>query len=89
MSGVPCSPINTLAQLLDHPHTKASDMIVDYDHPAVGPVTSVGQPFTLDGERRTPGTAPPLHGQHTDEVLGEMGLDRAAIDKLRASKVIA
>lgn len=88
-AGVPCSPINTLAQLLDHPHTKASDMIVNYDHPAVGPVTSVGQPFALDGERRTAGIAPPLHGQHTDEVLGEMGLDRAAIDKLRASKVIA
>jgi crotonobetainyl-CoA:carnitine CoA-transferase CaiB-like acyl-CoA transferase len=87
--GVPCSPINTLAQLVDHPHTKASDMIVNYEHPAVGPVTSVGQPFSLDGERRTAGTPPPLHGQHTDEVLGEMGLDQAAINKLRAAKVIA
>ena len=87
--GVPCSPINTLGQLLSHPHTQASDMIVKYDHPAVGAVTSVGQPFTLNGEQRIAGSAPPLHGQHTDEVLAEMGFDRVAIDRMRANAIIA
>ena len=88
-AGVPCSPINTLGQLVEHPHTQASDMVMHYTHPAVGPVTSVGQPFTLDDHPREVGLPPPLHGQHTDEVLGELGLDRAAIERLRASKVVA
>jgi crotonobetainyl-CoA:carnitine CoA-transferase CaiB-like acyl-CoA transferase len=88
-AGVPCSPINTLGQLLDHPHTKASDVVVEYDHPAVGPIKSVGQPFVLNGERRTAGSPPPLHGQHTLDVLQEIGVSMTDIEKLRSSGVIA
>lgn len=86
--GVPCSPINTLAQLLDHPHTRASDAIVEYTHPAAGPVKSVGQPYKLNDEARVPGTPPPLHGQHTEEILHEFGFARSDIGKLRACGVI-
>jgi crotonobetainyl-CoA:carnitine CoA-transferase CaiB-like acyl-CoA transferase len=64
--GVPCSPINTLQQLLDHPHTRASGIILDYEHPLAGPTQAVGQPFLLDGAPRETGLPPPLHGQHTD-----------------------
>lgn len=87
-AGVPCSPIHTLGQLLEHPHTRASDMVMHYEHPAVGPVTSVGQPYILNGEKRKVGTPPPLHGQHTDAVLHELGLGAAEIEQLRRSKVI-
>lgn len=86
--GVPCSPINTLAQLNDHPHTKASDVIVNYAHPAVGPIKSVGQPYILDGELRSAGSPPPLNGQHTYEILEEMGLSKEFIERLKTSKVI-
>ncbi len=88
-AGVPCSPINTLAQLLDHPHTQQSDVIVEYTHPVVGPVKSVGQPYMLNGERRSAGTPPPTHGQHTTEVLQEIGISAPVIEKLRSSKIIA
>lgn len=88
-AGVPCSPINTLAQLLEHPHTKASDVVVEYEHPAVGPVKSVGQPYILNGEKRSAGSPPPVHGQHTLEVLQEIGICAADIEKLRASNIIA
>lgn len=88
-ASVPCSPINTLGQLLDHPHTQQSDVIVEYEHPVAGPTRSVGQPYLLNGERRTAGTPPPTHGQHTHEVLREIGLDDAAIERLTAAKVIA
>ncbi|MDM0022224.1 CaiB/BaiF CoA transferase family protein [Variovorax saccharolyticus] len=86
---VPCSPINTLGQLLDHPHTKASDVVVEYEHPVAGTTRSVGQPYILNGERRTAGTPPPVHAQHTDEVLSEIGLSGSDIARLKASKVIA
>ena len=49
--GVPCSPINSLAQLLAHPHTAATGMILDYEHPVAGPTKGVGQPILL--ERRS------------------------------------
>ncbi|SAL00085.1 formyl-CoA transferase [Caballeronia pedi] len=87
--GVPCAPINTLSQMLQHPHTQSSDAIVDYVHPHGGPIQSVGQPFTLGGEPRRAGSPPPVHGEHTEAVLHEIGFSRADIDSLRASKVIS
>lgn len=87
--GVPCSPINSLAQLLEHPHTKSTGMIVEYDHPVAGRTKGIGQPILFNDDARGAGLPPPMHAQHTDEVLVEMGLSRARIDQLRRSKVIA
>lgn len=87
--GIPCSRINTLAQLLDHPHTRANGMIMQYDHPAAGRLKCVGHPVTFVGEEREAGSPPPMAGQHTDEVLGEMGFSREAIGALRADGVVA
>ena len=87
--GIPCSPINTLAQLLGHAHTKASKVIMQYDHTSAGRLNCVGHPVTFLGEERSPGLPPPALGQHTDEVLQEMGLSAASIAKLRRDKVVA
>jgi formyl-CoA transferase len=87
--GIPCSPINTLAQLLDHPHTKADKLIMQYDHPAVGPLNCVGHPVTFVGEERNPGLAPPTLGQHTDDVLRELGLSAASIAELRRDEIVS
>jgi crotonobetainyl-CoA:carnitine CoA-transferase CaiB-like acyl-CoA transferase len=86
--GIPCSPINTLAQLLEHPHTKASQIIAEYDHAEAGRLNCVGHPVTFVGEERTPGLPPPTLGQHTDEVLREMGLAAASIAELRRDKIV-
>ncbi|MBB5696236.1 CaiB/BaiF CoA transferase family protein [Muricoccus pecuniae] len=88
-ASVPCSPINTLAQLLDHPHTRSSDVVVEYEHPVAGPTRSVGQPYILDGGRRTAGSPPPTHGEHTQEILEELGLADSEIEALRAAKIVA
>lgn len=87
-AGVPCSPINTLAQFLDHPHTRQSDAILNYEHPAAGHVTSVGQPYKLNHKAREAGTPPPTHGQHSDDILRELGKDPQAIAALRSAGII-
>ena len=58
--GIPCSPINTIAQLLDHPHTKANKPIMHYGHATAGRLNCVGHPVTLcrrGPQRRTPAAA--------------------------------
>ena len=87
--GIPCSPINTLAQLLEHPHTKASKVIMQYDHAAAGRLNCVGYPVTFLEQERSPGRPPPLLGQHTDQVLKEMGLSPEAIDELRREDIVS
>jgi crotonobetainyl-CoA:carnitine CoA-transferase CaiB-like acyl-CoA transferase len=88
-AGVPCGRINSVAQALADPHTAARDMVEMVEHPAIGPLKVLGMPFKFSG---TPGSvrrAPPVLGQHTDEILmQELGMDAQAIAALRAGKVI-
>jgi len=88
-AGVPCAPINNLTQLLAHPHSEASGVIVDYEHPIAGPTRTIAQPIIYNDEAREAGEAPPAYGQHTDEVLAEFGYSAADIAKLRESAAIA
>ncbi len=85
---VPCAPINTLKQVLEHPHTAASGLMVKYEHPHGGPIESVGNPFVLGEEPREAGLPPPMHGEHTQAILQEMGFSQTQIDELRAAKAI-
>ena len=87
--GIPCSPINTLAQLLDHPHTRADKLIMQYDHPAAGGLNCVGHPVMFVGAERSPGLPPPMLGQHTDDVLKELGLSVASIAELRREEIVS
>ena len=86
--GVPCSPINSIAQLLDHPHTQASGIVVEYDHDNAGRLKAIGHPVLINGEQRRAGSPPPMLGQHTNEVLTDLGLSSDSIDQLRRTGVV-
>jgi crotonobetainyl-CoA:carnitine CoA-transferase CaiB-like acyl-CoA transferase len=88
-AGVPCGPINSVGDALNDPHTLARDMVRSVRHPTAGELKMVGIPFRLNGTPAAIRRAPPLLGQHTEEVLsGELGMSEARIAQLRAEKVI-
>jgi crotonobetainyl-CoA:carnitine CoA-transferase CaiB-like acyl-CoA transferase len=87
-AGIPAGPINTVAQALTDPHVLAREVVVTLDHPMAGQVRATGIPAKLSA---TPGevqSAPPLLGEHTDEVLGSLGYGARDIARLRDDGVI-
>ncbi len=86
---VPCGPINTLDRLFADPQVAARNMVVEMEHPTVGRVRSIGNPVKTPPMDEGPFEPPPLHGQHTDQVLREvLGYSAERIAQLRASGVI-
>jgi formyl-CoA transferase len=87
-AGIPCGPIYPLDQALDHPQVRARQMVLERPHPDLGTVRLLGLPVKLSS---TPGDiwrVPPRLGEHTDEVLHDLGLADAEITSLRAAGVI-
>jgi crotonobetainyl-CoA:carnitine CoA-transferase CaiB-like acyl-CoA transferase len=89
-AGVPCGPINSIAQVLEDPHALARDMVVELEHPKAGRTRAIGLPIKLSA---TPGKVvrpAPLFGQHTREVLAEFGFGAAEIeDLIRSGAAVA
>ncbi|HLH90788.1 MAG TPA: CaiB/BaiF CoA-transferase family protein [Xanthobacteraceae bacterium] len=86
--GVPCGRINTVAQALAEPHTQARRMVETVAHPTIGDLKMLGIPFKFSDTPAAVRRPPPLLGEHTDEVLAELGMDPGAIAKLRGDKVV-
>jgi crotonobetainyl-CoA:carnitine CoA-transferase CaiB-like acyl-CoA transferase len=88
-AGVPCGPINSIAQALADPQIQARGLQVEYPHPLAGRVPLVACPIVMDGARAAAASPPPTLGADTRTVLGErLGLDAAALDALAAQRVI-
>lgn len=77
-AGLPCAPINTVDKVVNDPHIKAREMIVEVDHPVAGHLKMPGVPVKMSA---TPGAVErpaPMLGQHTSEILKEvLGWDEA------------
>jgi crotonobetainyl-CoA:carnitine CoA-transferase CaiB-like acyl-CoA transferase len=80
--GVPCGPINSIADMAADPHTAAREMVVELDHPRAGRTRALGLPIKLSATPGRVSRAAPLLGQHTREVLAEYGFASAEIEAL-------
>ena len=84
-AGVPCGPVNDMLQALSDPQTIAREMVVEVQHPSVGPVKALGLPIKFS---KTPGgvrKAAPLLGEDTREVLRQHGFSDEEIAGLEAN----
>ena len=87
--GVPCGPINALDEVFADPQVRARGMRFELDHPLAGRVPMVASPMRFSETPIEYHAPPPLLGEHTDDVLGELlGLDAGAIARLREGGVI-
>ncbi|HUQ76365.1 MAG TPA: CaiB/BaiF CoA-transferase family protein [Burkholderiales bacterium] len=88
-AGVPNGPINDIAQVFAEPQVKARGIRVELDHPMAGKLPMVASPMRFSATPVEYRRAPPLLGQHTEEVLREvLQKTDAELAELRAAKVI-
>ena len=86
--GVPCAPILTRGEVLTHPQVAANDLIVESVHPHAGPMRQTRPAARFDATPATIRRPAPMLGEHTDEVLGELGLSRDQITALREATAV-
>ncbi|MES5485122.1 CoA transferase [Bradyrhizobium sp. INPA03-11B] len=87
--GIPNAPVLNVGAALEHPHTVARRLILEIEHKKCGKVMVVGSPINIDGECVTASAAPgPMLGEHTEQVLSELGYDAAMIARLRSQGAI-
>jgi crotonobetainyl-CoA:carnitine CoA-transferase CaiB-like acyl-CoA transferase len=88
VAGVPCGPINTIDEVFADPQVKHLGIVQPVEHPTLGRIDLIGQAVTLS---RTPSrlrSATPERGEHTDEVLRELGYDTGTIARYHRDGVV-
>jgi crotonobetainyl-CoA:carnitine CoA-transferase CaiB-like acyl-CoA transferase len=88
-AGVPVGPVNRIGDMLEDPQVRAREMVVELEHPVAGATRALGLPVKLS---RTPGKverAAPLLGQHTREILAELGYSAAQVDEFIAQGAVS
>ena len=88
-SGLAYGPVNTIQQVFEHPQSDARGMVVELDHEHLDQPLKVIRPAVkMSDTDATVRTRPPLLGEHTDQVLEELGYDRHAVMKLRQDRAV-
>jgi formyl-CoA transferase len=84
---VPCGPILSMKELSEEPSLRATGTVVEVDHPERGKYLTVGNPIKLSGSPSEV-TRSPLLGEHTDEILSEIGMSPADIEAAKSEGVV-
>ncbi|MAO51915.1 MAG: CoA transferase [Pusillimonas sp.] len=87
-NGFPCGPINTIDRVFEDRHVQARHMRVEVPSETYGALNLVASPMRFSGTPIEYNTPPPTLGQHTDQVLGELGIDAQAIESLKKAGAV-
>ncbi len=87
-AGVPAGPVLSVGEMLADPQTKAREMLVETEHQRLGPVQTIGFPVKFSETPAAIERGAPTLGQHTTEILLELGYADSDIDQLVADNVV-
>jgi crotonobetainyl-CoA:carnitine CoA-transferase CaiB-like acyl-CoA transferase len=87
-AAVPGGPVYTFDETVEDPHIKAREMFFDVDHPKIGRMKNIGYPVKFSRTPQQYRSPAPWLGQHTEEVLGELGYDARQVDALFRDSVV-
>jgi crotonobetainyl-CoA:carnitine CoA-transferase CaiB-like acyl-CoA transferase len=87
-AGVPCSPVNDYEQLFEHEHVRARKVLEEVQHPRMGTMRAVRNPVLFDHDGPVIRRPAPLLGEHSREILRELGRTDAHIDSLAAAGAV-
>ncbi|TVY85104.1 Succinate--hydroxymethylglutarate CoA-transferase, partial [Lachnellula suecica] len=88
-SGLPYAAVNDVQGTLNHEHVLARDMVKEMDHEFCGPIKMVNTPVKYSESKPSIRTAPPMLGQHTDEVLKDiLGMSESDIESLKSEGAV-
>jgi crotonobetainyl-CoA:carnitine CoA-transferase CaiB-like acyl-CoA transferase len=88
-AGVPVAPVHDIGQVAEDEQTRALGVMQPLEHSSVAGFRTLALPLSTDGDRVRHAGAPPTLGEHTAEVLGELGYSEEEVDRLTASGVVA
>jgi crotonobetainyl-CoA:carnitine CoA-transferase CaiB-like acyl-CoA transferase len=87
-AGIPCGMLRSVADVIDDPHVQARHILEDMDYPNVGRVKTVKTPILFSGEAPSTRLKPPQIGEHTADVLSELGYSEGEMRLLEENGVV-